>query len=236
MTTAFYVRPNAIQGDLATLEADEARHASTVLRMRSGDDAFLVDGMGTAYRGTITAINAKRVTVALHTRLSNYHEPPQRVILAFGLIKNRQRLEWIIEKGTELGVHSFQPLLTTRSERDRIRIDRLDAIALAAMKQSGRCLLPTIAQPLALSDLVAAYPAVERWLLAHESATEPFDAPAAPIGTIGVIIGPEGGFTPTEIEALERENIQPKRLGPTRLRAETAALAALSRILATSLP
>ena len=236
MTTAFYVRPNAIQGDLATLEADEARHASTVLRMQTGDEAFLVDGMGTAYRGTITSIDAKRVTIAVHTRLSNYHEPPQRVILAFGLIKNRQRLEWIIEKGTELGVHSFQPLLTTRAERDRIRIDRLDAIALAAMKQSGRCVLPTIASPLELGQLVDAYPDVEQWLLAHESATEPFDAPTEQLSALGIMIGPEGGFTPAEIEALARENIHPKRLGPTRLRAETAAIAALSRILATTLP
>ncbi|NDC88115.1 MAG: hypothetical protein EB075_04805 [Bacteroidetes bacterium] len=67
MTTAFYVRPNAIQGDLATLEADEARHASTVLRMQIGDEAFLVDGIGTAYRGTITSIDAKRVTIAVYT-------------------------------------------------------------------------------------------------------------------------------------------------------------------------
>lgn len=236
MTTAFYVRPNAIQGDLATLEADEARHATTVLRMRAGDEAYLVDGIGTAYRGTITDIDAKRVTITLHTRLSNHLEPHQRVILAFGLIKNRQRLEWIIEKGTELGVHTFQPLLTTRAERDRIRIDRLDAIALAAMKQSGRCVLPTIAPPLELAQLLDTYPGVEQWLLAHESAVEPFDVPPEPLRTLGVIIGPEGGFTPAEIEALGRENIHPKRLGPTRLRAETAAIAALSRLLATTLP
>ncbi len=232
MTTAFYVPPDAFAGARVVLPEPEARHATRVLRLRAGAEIEVVDGQGGRYRVrlTHTAIGEAEGEV-----VAREHEPPPPPFtLALGVLKADERFEFALEKAVELGVTRLVPLLTARVEARRVRLDRLHAHALAAMKQSLRAHLPEITAPQALADVLT--PGA---LLLHESAPAeailPRLLPAAD-APVTLLIGPEGGFSDAEVAQATLAGARIASLGPVRLRAETAAVVGATLVYVHRLP
>ena len=206
-------------------DADEARHAARALRLRVGDALQWTDGAGGRYMGRV--IRQDRSEMAAEVESHGVDSLPPTRRLAVGALHDATRLEWLIEKATELGCTQIHVLRTERVQKVRYRMSRLTAKAVAAMKQSGRSTLPVLAE----ADY-AAY--VEEhvddsFIVAHCIAERRREA-LSEVGdrVTGVLIGPEGDFTPAEVDAAVQHGARPVTLGTARLRTETAAVSALA--------
>ena len=223
-----FVRAALGQGTLVELDAAQANYLGNVLRLKSGEDVLLFDGTSGEWLASIAEVGKKRMTlvVAEQTR------PPETIPdlwLAFAPVK-RAPVEWLVEKATELGVARLVPVVTARTVVERLRLDRLQSIAIEAAEQCGRTILPEIAEPVALEAFLKND---ERTLyFADETGGEPAAGAFAP-GPATILIGPEGGFTPEErISIRATPGAKAISLGPRILRAETAALAAVTTWMA----
>ena len=205
----------------AVLEAEEARHCAQVLRMRVGEELVVVDGKGGYYNGVLAEIGKRECRVAIRETQLEYGKRPFRVHLAVAPTKNMARWEWMLEKATEVGVDQLTPLLCKRLEK----------IAVSAMKQSGQAYLPVIAEPMTFSDMVtrAAYP---QRFIPHllPGVKSSLALNCEPEKDVLILIGPEGDFTPEEIELALSLDYQPVTLGTPTLRTETAGLVALMAV------
>jgi len=233
MTTNFYVPPADIRGDRIVLPDDEARHARTVLRAEAGDEIVVVDGDGGWYRTQIDHVAPQQVVGHVLERRRDVGEPDVEVTVGMGLLAKHSRFETFVEKAVEVGVRRIVPLRTRRTEVESVRTDRLRRIMIAALKQCRRSRLPELAAPRSLDALLNAATAGTR-LLCHGAP----DAP--PIATTGVattadetliLVGPEGGFAPAEVDAATDAGCTPVSLGGRRLRAETAGIVATAAVL-----
>lgn len=230
MTTTFYVPPSSIRGERVVLPADEARHAVRVLRKRPGDEIIVVDGEGGWYRVRLDrAGDEKAMGIVLETR-RGVGEPPYHLTIGLGLLKRRSRFETFVEKAVELGVSAMVPLRTARTEKQGLKAERTMNIVTAAMKQCGRSRLPSLAAPTPLPDMLEAGD-YDVAFVAHEQVVEGgsiHEALTAAQGTerVLVLVGPEGGFTDDEVAQAAAAGSRPVSLGPRRLRAETAGIAA----------
>jgi 16S rRNA (uracil1498-N3)-methyltransferase len=215
---------------VVTIEAEEFTHARA-LRLREGDIFLCSNGRGLCAEARVAATKRNNLTAHVQ-RLLPYHNEPRvdhhAVFgLALGILDNRDRMEFAIEKATELGITDFMPLLTERSQHHRIHSDRLCAKALAAMKQSQRSRLPRIHSPMTVQQC-AEYCTLEQqsYLIGTDAnGTEPQVLPAD-VTTRGVwiVVGPEGGFSEREYQILQQHATLWWSLGAARLRAETAAI------------
>lgn len=229
---SFYTPPRLVTPPVVTIEGDEFRHLSHVMRLRAGDPLRIVDGAGNAYDAVIAVIGRRAAvcTITAHNTLLN--ESPRAVTLAAGILKNPSRFDYLVEKAVELGVRTIVPLLTERTIPRHANSERWQKLCIAAMKQSGRCLLPRV-QPLTpFGEFVASVPGGVTRYLAHEQ-KRPAGAPPAPGGTHEAVIciGPEGGFSDGEVALAEKAGFATVLLGPRRLRAETAAIVALTALM-----
>lgn len=209
------------------LSEEESKHAVRVLRLGAGAPVLLVDGRGTLAQATITDANPKRCQLALGSR-QLVPRRPFYLHVALGPTKNLDRLEWLVEKAVEVGIERLSFLRCTHSERRELKLERLEKIAISALKQSGQAWLPQFDE---LVDYEKFLPELDpaTTFIAHLEAGER-TALAQVIGTAPracVLIGPEGDFSPAEIELTLGRGIRPVTLGPSRLRTETAALAAV---------
>jgi 16S rRNA (uracil1498-N3)-methyltransferase len=231
----FFVPPSGFSGDRVAFPEAEARHAARVLRIAPGNDVHVVDGEGGRYRVRIDSVGRHAVSGTVTGRQEG--EPPIRpeLTLAVGLLKNSGRFETVLEKAAELGVARIIPLVAGRTETGRLRADRASGILVAAMKQCGRARLVALDPPMPLADVLAAARQDLR-VICHEGA-RPADRLAAiladgpPARSACVLVGSEGGFTDQEIDAARSAGFRTASLGPTRLRTETAALAASALVL-----
>ncbi|GAA4361922.1 16S rRNA (uracil(1498)-N(3))-methyltransferase [Hymenobacter saemangeumensis] len=216
-----------LSGPTYTLPEDESKHAVRVLRLAAGDAVELLDGRGGRYQAAVADANPKRCQL----RISAHEQLPPRPYfthVAVAPTKNLDRMEWFVEKAVEVGVERISFLRCARSERRELKLERLEKIAVSALKQSGQTWLPQLDE---LTDFAAfikaAAPATT--FIAHLEEGERTDlkqvVAAAP--QCCVLIGPEGDFTPAEIEQALGLGIKPVTLGESRLRTETAALAAV---------
>lgn len=211
---------------------EESRHIVRVLRMGRGDLLFLTDGRGTLARAEITDASVKNCTVALQEITVGFERRPYRLHLAVAPTKNADRIEWLVEKATEIGVDIITPLLTERSERRMLRTDRLEKIAIGAMKQSLKAYLPQVEELTSLEELIER-PFDGTKLIAHcDPKYDKIGMKNAVIpGTdVLVLIGPEGDFSPEEIDRALSHGFRSVSLGHSRLRTETAALAAVHTV------
>jgi len=233
MTTNFYVPPSAFRGQRVVLPEEEARHVCSVLRAEAGDAIAVVDGEGGWYRVRIDHAAPEQVVGTVEQERRDVGEPEVDVTVGMGMLTKRDRFETFVEKAVELGAARIVPLSTRHTERETVRADRLRRIMVAAVKQCRRSRLPTLAEPQSLDDLLAAAPA-ERRLLCHGGDGTP------PLGSameeaagddVLLLVGPEGGFASEEVERARSAGCVPVRLGARRLRAETAGIAALTRVL-----
>jgi 16S rRNA (uracil1498-N3)-methyltransferase len=224
-----FVVARLANGAAVDLDPSQANYLGNVMRLGVGGEALLFDGTSGEWLARIAEAGKKRMTLIVERRTREPETVPD-VWLAFAPVK-RAQTDWLVEKATELGVARLMPVITQRTIAERVRIDRLRSIAVEAAEQCGRTRLPEIAEPISLKQFLAR-DSGRRIYFADEQGGEPArNAFAAPPATI--LTGPEGGFTDQEradVRALQ--NAVAVSLGPRILRAETAALAALSAFMA----
>jgi len=234
---SFYVKPDDVEGGILRFPPQEVRHIYRVLRKRSGDVVRAVDGAGTVYEAELTEVSASAVRARIIQRRRLTGEPSAQIILAQALIK-QDRFDWLVEKSVELGVHEIIPVIS-RYVQPAAKADktpRRQRIALAAMKQSGRCVLPEVQKPRDFRRAVSMGAGCDLRLLAHAGkesipVTEAVDRRYRGTPRILLLVGPEGGFSDEEIEEAHEQGFQPVGLGPRRLRAETASITLTAQVL-----
>lgn len=219
---------------MCTIEGDEFRHAALVLRKKIGDSMTVVDGQGYLYSGIIVEMGKKHLVMRTEEQFFHVGEPRLCLTLALALLKGNH-FEWVVEKGTELGVTVFQPMITEHTvvEGGSKEIRRHQK-ALAAMKQCGRSICPEIRQPRHFGELLE-NSSWEMAFIAHEDAAVRREIDWSALQSIThatLFIGPEGGFSANEVDGAVKRGVIPIFLGQRRLRSETAALAAAIKILA----
>lgn len=220
--------PQSFDAPMVRLAGDEARHLSRVLRLKAGDEVILFDGRGGEAQARISTIAADGVELSVLERSTGVEPARLRLTLATAVPKG-ERFDWLVEKATELGVDRLVPIITTRSvvHPGPGKLDRLRRTIVAASKQCGRSRLMELTEPIAWQELVEREFKGDRVALVADPSGEkpPWDARSGPLETI-VVIGPEGGLTPNELESAVAAGARLISLGPRILRIETAALAA----------
>ena len=214
---------------LYTLSEEESKHCVRVLRLGRGDTLHITDGRGNLFCCEITDDNPKRCTVRVTETRAGWEALPYSLTMAVAPTKNADRFEWFLEKATEVGVSEIVPLLCERSERRALKIERAERVVVSAMKQSLKAFCPALRPLTPLADLLAE-PFDGRRLIAHCDAPRMekrhlFDT-LRPHENLLVLIGPEGDFSPAEIDAALRAGFEEITLGRQRLRTETAAVVA----------
>jgi len=226
-----------INGNLAELDAEEARHLK-VMRKQSGDQLYFVDGKGGFYHGEIVDLGKKGCSVSILEHTPTYNKRKSYLHIAIAPTKNIARFEWFLEKATEIGIDEITPILCKHSERKNIRIDRLNKIVVSAMKQSVKAYLPK------LNDLTA-FDIFFKNLSAHKAEKKKNEFKEQkiiaycndenlkhlkeikkPTLPTTILIGPEGDFSTKEIQFAKDQGFQGVSLGESRLRTETAGVVA----------
>lgn len=231
-----FVRPEAVDADRVRLDADEARHLRRVLRLRPGAVVEATDGTGRLYTIRLVELLAEGGWGAIEARAEPERESPCAITLAQAILKG-DRMSWLIQKATELGVARIVPMETARVvARPAIgaatRHTRWERIAREAVKQCGRVVVPVIDRPRSLVEVAHAVAAGHdvAWIL-WEGGGQTLTAAAAETASparLLLLVGPEGGFTPEEIAVAEGAGARLVSLGPRILRAESAGLTAVA--------
>jgi 16S rRNA (uracil1498-N3)-methyltransferase len=231
----FIADSDAITRTTITVRDEESKHLVRVLRKSIGDEVFITDGKGTMFKAKITTITLKNVECEIIATLPEYNEPNVHVTLAISLLRNPARMDFVIEKATELGVRKIVPLLSERTVAKSAKVDRYKHLALAAVKQCGRSRCPEILRLTRFEDFLLKRDADALCLIAHEltDRSKHIEDLLSSMNKSNIVlmIGPEGGFSEEEIEKAKASGFIDVSLGARRLRSETAALAALSRII-----
>jgi len=215
----------SIENDTITLTEAESLHCAKVLRMKAGEKIHVTDGMGHFYTGVIEVAHDKRTSVNI-SEVKSVPKPSYEFHLYVALTKHADRIEWMLEKCVELGISSFTPIVTQRTEKKNIRVDRLESTVLSAAKQSLKAWLPKVNEPLKFTDAMRLANSGNKYI-AH-CADDSFKKPLPELDTFGIthiFIGPEGDFTPAEVEQSVQNGFTAISLGESRLRTETAGLA-----------
>ena len=226
-----------IQGNIAIFDEEEARHLS-VLRKKVGDALTFTDGKGTLYHGKISAIDKRICTLNIEDQEIEYKKSSYYLHLAIAPTKNIDRLEWFLEKATELGVSEITPILCQNSERDKIRLDRLEGVVLSAMKQSLQCYLPKLNPLTKFSDFIKNSTQTEAQRLiayCNDEKLSHLSEVISPKSSYIIAIGPEGDFSEKEVLFAKNADFQGISLGKNRLRTETAGVFAVSILASKSL-
>ena len=225
-----FVRQSLAEGAVVELDAAQANYLGNVLRMSAGAQLLLFDGCSGEWLAHIAEAGKKRMTLTIERKTRESETIPD-VWLAFAPVK-RSQTDWLVEKATELGVASLLPVLTQRTIAERVKLERLQAIAIEAAEQCGRTRLPDLAEPIPLTRLLRDRDPERRLYFADEGGGEPL-AKAFKAAAALILTGPEGGFTDEERTLVHAApNSVAVSLGPRILRAETAALASLSAYMA----
>jgi 16S rRNA (uracil1498-N3)-methyltransferase len=232
--TRVHVDARLDSGRQLTVEGSAANHIARVLRLRAGDALTLFNGQGGEYGGSIEEIRRDTVLVNVLEHRAIERESPFELALAQGISRG-ERMDWVVQKATELGVSHIMPVFTERSvvhldEKQAVRkLQHWRSIAIAACEQSGRNRIPDIAQPVGIYDMLQQRRSPDRTalLLSPHATVRVMDIADAGSGAT-VLIGPEGGLTEVEQETAIKSGYTPVRLGPRVLRTETAAVCALT--------
>jgi len=227
-----FVEEHLGAGASLKLEGPPANYLGNVLRLGPGAQVKLFDDATGEWLAEIADAGRKRVTLTVGAHLRPRETVPD-LWLVFAPIK-RGRIDWLVEKATELGVDRLLPVLTERTIVERLNLERLRAHAIEAAEQCERTALPALAEPVKLDRLLKDWPANRALYFADETGGAPMAAAAAP-GPAAILIGPEGGFTEAERAAVRAlPQAHAVTLGPRVLRADTAALAAVAQWMAAA--
>jgi len=224
----FYI--TNIQGDLVTLDPLESNHCIKVMRYKKGDQLRLIDGSGGLYEAEILDEDHKACKVVIRSKQLNFKPLPYELHIAIAPTKNTDRFEWFLEKATEIGITRITPILSARSERKNIRMDRLEKVIISAMKQSEKAYLPSIAELIPFEEWLTEQTQGSRFIAHCMEGPKEDLWKAACSENITILIGPEGDFTPGELSLALEAGFQSVSLGSSRLRTETAGVLACSAI------
>jgi 16S rRNA (uracil1498-N3)-methyltransferase len=232
----FYVKPEDVTGNAFVLRGEESKHLARVLRKHAGERIFATDGNDHMYEAFIAEIGKKDTHCRIGAVHTKYNEPSLNVALAVSLLKNPARFDSVVEKATELGVRHIIPMRCERTVPHREKRDRLEKIAVAAVKQCGRSWLPRISSVTKLNEVLAASGGYGLRIITHEKAdldqtVEHVLGQHPQQNSILILIGPEGGFSDEEVKAAKDAGFVAVTLGSRRLRTETAALAAATLVV-----
>src|SRR3989339_717495 len=210
---------------LFTLSEESSKHCSIVLRMKTGTTIALTNGLGLKCLGEIVTADKKKTVVQL-SAFEQMPSPNPQNSIAISFVKNAARMEWFLEKATEIGISAFYPLIADRTERTHFKKERWEQILVSAMLQSQQTYKPVLHDPIQFKQLIQ-QPHNGQLLLAHCEPGEKKSIQSIDqsVNTL-LLIGPEGDFTPSEIEMAAKAGASMIGLGNTRLRTETAGIAA----------
>lgn len=219
-----------ISGTDYILNEEESRHCMKVLRLTVGQQVHLIDGRGGLYAAEIIAETKRNVILKVLQTNLDYQKRNYKLHIAVAPTKNIDRLEWFLEKATEIGIDEITPIICERSERKIIKEDRLVKVITSAVKQSLQAYHPQLNPAVSFQNLLAAQAGTDAIkMIAHCLPGEEkqfIQQVAGQAGHYLILIGPEGDFSPQEIKSALDQGYAPLSLGETRLRTETAALAA----------
>lgn len=218
--------------DSLQLPESDSMHCIRVLRMNVGDHILVVDGKGSRFTCRIVDAHPKHtyVTIIEEEYIGNHWG--ENIVLAIAPTKNIDRIEWLVEKATEIGVNRIIPIKCTHSERKELKLERLQKIIVSAMKQSLKTNLPVLEDMQKITDILAAPFEGQKFIAYCDQKIErkSFMKEYKPGNNVFILIGPEGDFSPEEVDLAISNDFIPVSLGESRLRTETAALFALSSV------
>lgn len=209
------------------LNEEESRHAVKVLRLSSGSNIWLTDGQGSFYEAVITEANAKKCGLEI-VSTEKVEDHPRYRHLSIAPTKNIDRLEWFVEKAVEFGVDRISPIICHHSERKVVKTERLERKAVSAMKQSLKAWCPRIDEAVSFESFIKEVESEHRFI-AYVDQQNPvlLKDQIQSTGNHLILIGPEGDFSEDEVILAEQAGFQKVSLGPSRLRTETAGIAAV---------
>jgi 16S rRNA (uracil1498-N3)-methyltransferase len=220
-----------IRSESYTLNEEESKHCIKVLRLQKDNEVYLLDGKGGYYKAAIADAHPKKTLLKILTVQQEYGKRNHYLHIAVAPTKNMERLEWFLEKATEIGIDEITPLICERSERKEVKTDRLNKVITSAVKQSIKAYHPKLNEPVSFKNFMQQDHSGQKFI-AHCT-----DEPKKPLkdlitlkGRYTISIGPEGDFTPAEIKLAINSDFLPVTLGNSRLRTETAALEACFEI------
>lgn len=206
---------------LFCLSEDESKHACKVMRLKEGDSILLINGLGDEFTAIITDAHPKKCALEI-VSVRSEEKPPYAIHIAIAPTKNSDRLEWFIEKATEIGVTEITLLACDKSERKVQKRERLEKILVSAIKQSKRLFLPQLNEIVSTTQFIETHP---NGLIAHcYDETKVSIQTAFQTNNCPILIGPEGDFSLKEVEAAQKHGYKTIHLGENRLRTETAGL------------
>ncbi|MEE9566186.1 MAG: 16S rRNA (uracil(1498)-N(3))-methyltransferase [Desulfobacteria bacterium] len=230
----FFLDREMILSEKPTLTGPDVKHIRTVLRLKPGEEIFLFDGKGSEYRARITASTPKTIILSVLERFPSISESPVEITIGQGLLKAK-KMDRIVRQVTELGIYALIPLLAKRSvprprpERWAEKEQRWETIAQESLKQCGRSQMPCLEPPTSFKELVAVSRTHDLKIIFHEGnpgeesnlyLNDPRD-----VRSVLALIGPEGGFTPNEVQMALEGGFVSVSLGPRILKADTAVVA-----------
>ena len=224
-----YVAAPLAAGDTIAASAQQAHYLGTVMRRGPGDAVRLFNGRDGEFSARIETIRRDRASLRVE-QLLRPQAPEPDLWLVFALLK-RDATDLVVQKATELGVAALHPVITERSNTHRVNEDRLASIAIEAAEQCERLTVPHLHPPRPLADLLSTWPPDRRLFVAAERTEAPRITPSH--GPAALLVGPEGGFAPAELDAIRQYPfVTAVSLGPRILRAETACIAGLALLQA----
>lgn len=220
-----------IDGMFYTLNPEESKHCVRVLRLAEGEEVSLVDGRGNWYNGVVALADAKGCRVECREKIENYGRRDFHLHLAVAPTKNIDRIEWMLEKCTEMGVDEITMLNTSHSERKVVKDERLEKVVVAAMKQSLKAYLPKLNPMTDLKSFVVSCRETQKFIAhCNEGEKQRLDELYRPGCDVVVLIGPEGDFSEEEVKIAMQAGFVAITLGESRLRTETAGIVACHSI------
>lgn len=224
-----------ISGSVYTLSAEESRHCVKVLRKKKGDEICITDGKGNLYVTRLEETSLDACRLAVVSVSYGQYMPPYRLQIAVAPTKNTDRIEWFVEKSTEIGISRISFVECEHSERIRLKRERIEKIAVSAMKQSLKTLCPQVDEVVGLKAFLSGDFSDKCCFIGYCGENFPKKhlktlLPACTDKEIVVLIGPEGDFSPAEVEMAVAKGFVPVTLGSSRLRTETAALFSVAAV------
>jgi len=229
-----YVTPDLGPATPIAPMPEQSRYLTGVMRLTQGDDILVFNGRDGEWRATITEFTKRGVVLTCQEQVRPQSLGPDLELIV--AVVKKSRVETIVEKAAELGVRRIRPTMTRRTNVEKVRLDRLDAIAMEAAEQTGRLDVPMVDDPEKLEAILDGWDPARRLMFCDETGGDPAMAAlqAAGAGPWAILIGPEGGFAPEERERLRALPFTTAvSLGPRILRADTAAIAAMTLWQAT---
>lgn len=233
----YYVHPEDVTEETVRLVGDESKHLIRVMRAEPGERFLATNGLDEMYEVELISSSKESAEGRIVQRLGRKNEPSREVTLAVSLLRNPARFDFLVEKAVELGVRRIVPLHCERTIPKQEKRERIQKLALSAMKQSQRSWLPPVEQTIDLRSFLDRADSAASRIMLHEQAdrtkTLGLIAAGAQRSTpLVLLVGPEGGFSEAEVRYAEGRGVQTASLGERRLRAETAAVAAIAITLA----